>query len=194
MSIRHNHHQFAVQTARKQGLSQVVARIDSCFSAPVPHLPLLCSSFPPQEAAELLEPRGPLLRGRASPQRAPVTQGALNTGVRAQLRVDRRKALVHAHSPAAFLWCGGTSGWMDGGGSHARSHLRVPPSSLSRLRMEMHVHVRSPEPRPLASRLPPVASRRLSSAPAAARGRQVPTFHLLRLSAPASPPPHHPHE
>lgn len=38
---------------------------------------------------------------------------------------------------------------------------------------------------------------RLSSAPAAAVGRQgqqqAPTFHLLRLSAPASPP-HHPHE
>lgn len=114
-------------------------------------------------------------------------------GVRAQLHMHRCKALVHASaciprpvhlSGACACLCA------QGPGGCVLALTSMLPSSPSRLRTEMH----SRAPCPLASRLPPAASRRgvwLSSAPAAVMGRQgqwqVPTFHLLRLSAPASP-------
>lgn len=104
------------------------------------------------------------------------------------------KALVHVCArTGALLEHACTSVQTGARQLRARSHLHVP-RSLSWLRTEMPVRAHGGEPRPLASRLPPAASCRgvwLISAPAAATGRrgqrQVPAFHLLRLSAPASP-------
>lgn len=190
-----------MQTAGKQGLSQVVARIQTPgFQLPCPISLPFATIFPPGRQLSCWShvhlfwgPEHPPV-GASHPGIA--DRGCLSTA----LHGPTSKALVHVCArTSAFPWHACTSVQTGARQLRARSHLHVP-RSLSRLRTEMPVRAHGGEPRapcqPPATRgLVPGRLAELSSScgdgktrsEASARFPFTPTFRPCI-------PPHHPRE